>query len=296
MRLVGIRSAAWKLTTVAALGLLGCRGSASLQPSAPPAKNAETATPPRTPPPVPVRPAPAPPPAPVPESEALKAREDLPPEKRALVIVDGQERWVDAAAIASAGYTLVDLRDDWTPFIFAEQMTPDGQPLPNRYRRIFIGLANDQLDNDGEPLPPGEKNYLELYGIPPSLSVLRARFVGDAEHPCHDQQSADVLDAVETVSYVAPKDIKREERRLARLRQELELARRKAHVKTLDALAAKRPELAVKVKFVAKRAAEKPAMAAVEKRLACEGLLTPKSKHQVGIYDDAMRLAVRRFQ
>ncbi|HVR63047.1 MAG TPA: hypothetical protein VMU50_14190, partial [Polyangia bacterium] len=240
-------------------------------------------------------PAPAPP-AKVSEAEALKARDDLPPERRALLLVDGQERWVDAAAIASAGYTLVDLRDDWTPFIFAEQMTPDGQPLPNRYRRIYIGLANDQLDNDGEPLPPGEKNYLELYGIPPSLSVLRARFVGDAEHPCHDQQSADVLDAVETVSYVAPKDIKREERRLARLRQELELARRKAHVKTLDALAAKRPELAMKVKFVAKRAAEKPAMAAVEKRLACEGLLTPKSKHQVGVYDDAMRLAVRRFQ
>ena len=48
--------------------------------------------------------------------------------------------------------------------------------LPNRYRRVLIGLSNDQLDNDGEPLAPGEKNYLELYGAFPSLSVLRARF------------------------------------------------------------------------------------------------------------------------
>jgi len=62
----------------------------------------------------------------------------------------------------------------WTPYIFAEQTAPDGQPLPNRYRRIFLGLANDQLDEDGEPLEPGAKNHLELYGIPPSLSVLRA--------------------------------------------------------------------------------------------------------------------------
>ena len=38
------------------------------------------------------------------------------------------------------------------------------------------GLANDTLDEDGAPLPAGEKNYLELYGVFPSLSVLRARF------------------------------------------------------------------------------------------------------------------------
>ena len=38
-------------------------------------------------------------------------------------------------------------------------------------------------------------------------------------------------------------------------------------------------------------------MAAVERRLTCEGLLgTGKSKHTPGIYDDAMRLAVRSFQ
>jgi hypothetical protein len=296
MRLSGL----WKGTIACLFGValssMGCRGSASLQPASPPASHAESAPPSAAAPAPGTAPAPAPPGPPVSESEALKPRNDLPPEARALVVVDGKERWVDARAIESAGYTLIDLRDDWTPFIFAEQKTPEGQPLPNRYRRIFIGLANDQLDNDGEPLPPGEKNYLELYGIFPSLSVLRGRFLGDAESACHDPQSAEVLDAVETVTYVAPKDIKREEHRLSRIHQDLETARRKAHVATFDDLAARHPELAPKVKLLAKRAAEKPAMAAVEKRLACEGLLTPKSKHAVGIYDDPMRLAVRHFQ
>jgi hypothetical protein len=37
-------------------------------------------------------------------------------------------------------------------------------------------------------------------------------------------------------------------------------------------------------------------MTAVEKRLTCEGLLSAKSKHKAGVYDDAMQLAVRRFQ
>ena len=40
-------------------------------------------------------------------------------------------------------------------------------------------------------------------------------------------------------------------------------------------------------------------MTAVEKRLTCEGLLGASARtshHQAGIYDDAMRIAVRRFQ
>jgi hypothetical protein len=289
----------WKRAALllAASLAVGCRGPSGLQPSSavPPGRRGAGAANG-----VAVqgsRPAPAPEPARhVSEAEALRERDDLPAEQRALVVIDGKEHWVDAADIASAGYTVIDLRDDWTPYIFAEQMSPEGAPLPNRYRRIFIGLANDQLDNDGEPLPPEAKNYLELYGIFPSLSVLRARFVQDAEHPCHDQESVDALEAVETVSYVAPAAIKRDERRLEKIRVELELARHKAHLKTIEELAEKQPQLAPKVKLIAKRAAEKPAMTAVERRLTCEGLLTPKSKHQAGIYDDAMRLAVRRFQ
>jgi hypothetical protein len=287
---------------------LSCRESAGLHGEGAPASHAGEA--PAGPPP-PGAPRPRPARGSVSEAEALKPRPDLPPAERALVVVGaapaangqpakpGEERWVDAGMIEAAGYTLVDLSDDWTPYIFAEQQTPEGQPLPNRYRRIFVGLANDQLDEDGEPLQPGSKNYLELYGIFPSLSVLRARFVADEEHPCHDQESADALDAVETVTYVAPADIKKDERKLAKVRKALEEARQHFHAATLDELAEKQPKFAPDVKRLEKRAAEKPAMAAVEKRLTCEGLLgtSPRtSHHQAGIYDDAMRLAVRRFQ
>jgi hypothetical protein len=220
---------------------------------------------------------------------------------RVLTVVGGQERWLDETAAVAAGYTIVDFSDDWTPYIFAPQADPDGAPLENRYRRIFLGLANDQLDDDGEPLPAGEKNYLELYGIFPSLSVLRARFVADEQHPCHDQESADALEAVETVSYVPPAEIAKDQRRIAKIREELEKARRAAKVATLDELAAREPALAPKVKLVAKRAAEKPAMAAVERRLTCEGFLGAKigsrgPRHTPGVYDDVMRHAVRRFQ
>ncbi|MDB4976020.1 MAG: hypothetical protein JWN48_4361 [Myxococcaceae bacterium] len=230
------------------------------------------------------------------ETEATRARDDLPPERRVLARIDGKERWVDGAAMEQVGYTIVDLRDEWTPLIFVEQKTPEGAPLPNRYRRVFTGLANDQLDSDGEPLEPGEKNYLELYGVFPSLSVLRARFMEDADSACHDPESVSLLEAVETVAYVAPNMIKREEQKLARIRKELDDAKKRGKFQSDEALAAQKPELAPKVELLAKRAAEKPAMAAAEKRLTCEQLLTPTSKHVTGVYDEAMRLAVRRFQ
>jgi hypothetical protein len=220
----------------------------------------------------------------------------LPEEDRALVIRDGQESWTSASGAARSGYTVVDLGDDWAPYIFAEHRDANGQPLPNRYRRVFLGLANDTLDDDGEPLPAGEKNYLELYGIPPSLGVLRARFLEDEKQSCHDGANPAAMEAVETVSYVAPEKMKQDAQRISRLRSELEEARKKAKLKTLAELAAQDPKLEPKVKLVERRAKEKTAMSEVERRLACEGMFKRGLKHQTGVYDDAMRLAVRRFQ
>ena len=230
------------------------------------------------------------------EAEALKPRDDLPAAERALVMVDGAERWVDAKAIESVGYTLIDLRDEWTPSLFAEQYMPDGTPLPNRYRRVFVGLANDKLDSDGEVLEPGEKNYLELYGVFPSLSVLRARFVQDEAHPCHDQESVTVLEAVETVTYVAPKDVKKVEQKISRFAKNLEKERKHARVATVEELVVGKPGLQAQLDAVNKRAAEKAALAAVERRLTCEQLFPKDAKHITGVYDEPMRLAVRSFQ
>jgi len=232
----------------------------------------------------------------VPDGDPLRARDDLPPDQRALIIINGAERWVHAAAVESAGYTLIDLRDDWTPSIFDEEHAPDGTPLHNRYRRVFIGLANDQLDGDGQPLPPGTKNYLELYGVFPSLSVVRSRFIQDEEQPCHDQESVATLEAIETVSYVAPKDVEKHNRRIAQYTRNLENERKKAKVETLEELVVKKPGLQAQLDAIHKRTAEQAALAAVERRLSCEQMLPKEAKHKAGVYDEPMRLAVRRFQ
>ena len=160
------------------------------------------------------------------EAEALKPRDDLPPAQRAMAIVDGKERWIDAGLAEAAGFTLVDLSDDWTPYILARA---DVRGRASRCRTAIAAcssawptISSTATVNRCRRAP---RTTSSSTASPPAFSVLRARFLQDAEHPCHDQESADALEAVETVSYVAPEAIKREEHRLARIRAELEIAR-----------------------------------------------------------------------
>jgi hypothetical protein len=227
---------------------------------------------------------------------AAQGQTETPADTQAFVVHDGKESWIDAQAAERSGYTIIDFSNDFTPFIFSEQRGPDGEILHNRYRRVFLGLANDTLDDDGEPLPAGEKNYLELYGIPPSFGVLRERFLADEQQTCHASIDLEKLEEVESVTYVAPEKMRAEEQRMARLHREIEEARHKTKAASLAQLAEKDPSMAPKVKAYERRVAEKAAMAEVEKRLACEGMFKRGQKHATGIYDDGMRLAVRRFQ
>ncbi len=215
------------------------------------------------------------------------------------------ERWVSAEDATGAGYTIVDLRDDWTPFLFEEHVDPAGRPMQNRYRRVFIGLANDRLDGDGQPLEAGTKNYLELYGIFPSLSVIRDRFLMDEVRTCVVPEDQAAMSAQKVVGYALPAQAKRNAVRQKKTFAELEKARLKAKLETLAELAQKQPKLAPKVKEYERWASDQRAIAAAERRLICEGLLPEPAvsaakkgplKHEPLMQDEAMRLALRSFQ
>ncbi|HTV25936.1 MAG TPA: L,D-transpeptidase [Polyangiaceae bacterium] len=216
-----------------------------------------------------------------------------------------EERWLSAEAATAAGYTIVDMNDDWTPFLFEELVDPAGHPLPNRYRRVFIGLANDELDGDGQPLEAGQSNYLELYGIFPSLSVIRDRFMLDEKRTCVVPEDQAAMAAQKTIGFVAPATAKRNAIKQKKAGAELEQARLAAKVETLAELAQKQPKQAAKVAEYEKWAAVTGAVAAAERRLICEGFL-PKPeesakkkgplKHEPGMQDEALRVALRSFQ
>ena len=83
---------------------------------------------------------------------------------------------------------MIDLGNAWVPYIFSEKTNDKEDRSANEYRQRYIDLANDRVDADGEKLDPHERNFLELYGIPPSLAVvLRDWQLSETEiQPCLD--------------------------------------------------------------------------------------------------------------
>ena len=229
------------------------------------------------------------------DPDALPPATGLPPERRALQVVAGQDRIVDGDIARARGLTLVDLSDGWAPRIFADGLAADGAVLPNRYRAVFVGLGGNQTDGDGQPLSSGDQNYLELYGIPPTLSVLRDRFLGDAARTCDPTFDVAKLLAVDSIETWGATSEQKELARFHSREQRLEVARIKAGAPTLEALAEGDRRFVKDVKAHLRAEAEHAAFAEIEKRLACEGLLDP-ARHAGGRYDTAMRKAVFDFQ
>jgi hypothetical protein len=246
---------------------------------------------------------------PEPDVDALPEARDLPPERRAIQFSGGAEHVVDADIARARGLTLVDLSDAWAPAIFDDGVGPGDAVLPNRYRGVFTGLAADKKDGDGQPLPAGEKNYLDLYGVPPTLGVLRERFLADADRTCDRAPAAgaasgpDAGAPFDTVKLLGVDEITTwgattEQKELGRHHHRelrLEDARAKAGAESLEALAEGDARYAKEVKAHRRMEAERAAFAEVEKRLACEGLLDP-AKHKAGVYDTLMRKAMFDFQ
>ncbi|HSZ81077.1 MAG TPA: L,D-transpeptidase [Polyangia bacterium] len=234
-------------------------------------------------------------PPPLPDVGALPAARDLPPERRAIQVVGGVERVVDADVARARGLTLVDLGDDWAPAIFDDGVGPDGAAMPNHYRGVFTGLAANRADGEGQPLEAGDRSYLELYGVPPTLGVLRARFLADAARTCDPTFDVTKMLAVDEITTwgatTEQKELAKHHVRAARL----EAARLEANVDTLETLAAADPRYAKDVKAHLRMEAEHAAFAEVEKRLACEGSLD-LAKHKPGTYDTPMRKAMFDFQ
>jgi hypothetical protein len=92
-------------------------------------------------------------------------------------IESGVERGVVCAV--KAPLTVVDLADAWTPSLFAP---PPNAPTPS-FRATYLALAAER-DDKGQPLPATDA-LGELYGVLPSLAIVRARLADTARHACH---------------------------------------------------------------------------------------------------------------
>ena len=211
------------------------------------------------------------------------------------------------ARAEATGYTVIDLSDTWVPYIFTEKTPGLEDSAENRYRKTYIGLANDEIDLDGDALPEWDKNFLELYGIPPSLSVIKEEWDSmDADlEPCLQEAGYDpsVFEDFKGVIAYRNSGQNKRNRSAAWFKSKLDKAMRKARLDPKDpADLEKAASLGSTKRWYVKWRElqhEIDIIDHAQRRFRCEKLFNTKGgagDFQPGVYDSATTHALANFE
>jgi hypothetical protein len=197
----------------------------------------------------------------------------------------------------SFGLTIVDLSDDWVPYIFWSRTPGKDDYKKNDFLDDYVDLANDRIDVDGVALSKWERNYLEVYGVPPSLSVLRRRFLEDEQKECFRTLNLDLFkEYFGPIRINDPQSSERELKRYHAARAAFQRALHQARVKTLEQLL-KRPEHRKVAEAYQAAHWRHQAIGEMQKRLACEGMYGRRPpREQPGIVTWTTNQALRAFE
>jgi hypothetical protein len=207
---------------------------------------------------------------------------------------------VDAARADEEGNLLLDLGEGWTPYILTEAAGPDGQLKTSEYRSTYLALARGEFPEDRHGYRAQKDQYLELYGILPTLALLRQRFRDVRGLPC--AQELDLVPLQEFDGFLAYQKGRRPARRLARyelLKPQMAALVTRAQVESLDQVTrvhAIDDEEWKKVEEYRTLAPEIEAIAAAQARLECEGFFTGRGQHTAGLFDWRTHEALAEFE
>ena len=229
-------------------------------------------------------------------NDPLRTRPDLAPQDRVLIVVDGEERYVARDVAVHHGYTLIDLRDQWTPNIFKTYQNQEGEFLEHSYREIFVGLANDTGNNEGQPLEDGEFNFLEVFGIPPSMSVISKRVMRESTEPCYREVDYEKIARAKSIRFGNRARQRKFKKQVKSASALVERKMKKHLIDSYEELLQVEPRLKKKVKLLEKYQIEKEAIEHIERRLDCDMHSHPRYRHKKGRLDQGLRMAIRRFQ
>jgi len=209
------------------------------------------------------------------------------------------EREVDAATASSHGYVVLDLGEPWVPYLFTDGVTEDDKPLPNSYRATYLALARGELPDNHHGDRAADDKYLELYGILPTLHLLRERFEAVAKLPCEKELDlTPLLNYEGLVTYVNNDVAKKgadEYRYLNNVVQGLMAKHKVATPEELSAVELERKDADRYQKYMRMRP-DYLAVEATQKRLKCEGYLEGKGPYIKGGLDWATHEALAEFE
>jgi hypothetical protein len=190
----------------------------------------------------------------------------------AAVHVDGgiERALVCPAEAAAQGLTIIDLDDAWTPMLFAAR--PDGSGPT--FRTQYLALAAGH-DANGKALDDVDQ-LAELYGVLPSLAIVRDRLADDARHACNAKVDSAPIALIDKPYAQDHKDmIKLADQTRAVLALQLERERTRRKLADFAALAAV-PALAPKYARWKKLDDVHSGIVAAQRHLVCESFLDDK--------------------
>jgi hypothetical protein len=208
------------------------------------------------------------------------------------------ERVIDGATAAHQ-YLVLDIGEAWTPYLFADATKVDGTPVSSSYKDTYLMLARGEYPNNLHGERASEDKYLELYGILPTLSVVRSRMLATAMLDC---SSAIVFAPLENyagletyssnvVARKSASDFAAQSARVASLMQ----AQNVASVDQLDLTPLSKRDLDTVTRYRAILPV-RIATEAVQKRLKCEGYLAGRGKVLTGVLDWATHEGLAEFE
>ena len=174
-----------------------------------------------------------------------------------LVVIEGG-RVVGQTTPESArhdGLTVVDLSDDWLPYVFSEE---PGKPQP--LRPYLIDLANGRFRPGSAYARAREDRFFEAFGIFPSLNLLRRRLADKKRHACHERVKDGVLEELSPRNVIPAEEAEK--------------------VPNPDPKTAKETPMVTTGRTISPRpltAQEKRAVIAMQAHLRCEDLLPGKA-------------------
>lgn len=209
-------------------------------------------------------------------------------------------RQVDAATARGEGMVVLDLGEEWTPYLFSEHDTENETPMPNAYRQTYLALARGELPSDHHGDRAREDKYLELFGIMPTLTQLRRRFQHTQSLACIESLDLEPLRTFDGfVAYESREEGRNFARRFRNLENQVGELARAQHVETpaqIDASLLRsereRRQL-IEYQRLAPRAA---AIRAAQARLECEGYFEGKGEYVTGGIDWPTHEALAEFE
>jgi len=206
---------------------------------------------------------------------------------------------VDAQGADKDQYVFLDLGEGWTPILFTDGKTWKGEPAPHKFRATYLALARGEFPKDAYGERAQEDKYLELYGIMPTLAVVRGRMKWARELACAKELDLSALDGFTgVVTYQGPDDSLRTHKKFMAAEQAVNgfLATQKVEDPTLvspDELSDK--EKAQLALYLDQRD-DDLAIRAAQERLECEGYFKNKGKWEKGAFDWATHEALAEFE